>query len=100
MPKPDDDKESDHEVFIGYQSGAVGMFKIWIKGIIVPEGAKEPDPDDPTIEMCHKIYIAPQKITADVDMKHVLAMLPLECSNPDKVNISNDFKLAVGYNGR
>lgn len=75
MPKPDENQESDHEVFIGYQSGAVGMFKIWIKAIIIPEDAKkEPDPADPTIEMCHKIYIAPQKITADVDMKHVLAM--------------------------
>ena len=59
MPKQDENQEPDHEVFIGYQSGAVGMFKIWINAIIIPEGGKEPDPEDPTIEMCHKIYIAP-----------------------------------------
>lgn len=25
-------------------------------------------------------------------------MLPMECGNPDKINGSKDFKLAVGYN--
>lgn len=75
--------EADHEVFIGYESGAVGMFKISLKSL----PAKEPaDPEAPTIDVEVIIYISPQKVTADIDCKHVLTMLPMECTNPKLVN--------------
>ncbi len=94
--KKDEYIESDHEVFIGFETGAVGMFRIWLKSLVVPEGA---DPEThPSIEIELMVYIAPQKITAEMECKHVLAMLPMECSNPKLVNSSKDFKLAVGYN--
>ena len=75
--------EADHEVFVGYESGAVGMFRICIKSL----PAKDPvDPEAPTIDIEVIMYISPQKVTADMDCKHVLTMLPMECTNPKKLN--------------
>jgi len=84
VPKPKDEVlEADHEVFVGYESGAVGMFRVYIKSLPPKEPA---DPEAPTIDVEAVIYIAPQKVTADVDCKHVLAMSPMECSNPKLLN--------------
>ena len=96
--KPKDEVlEADHEVFVGYESGAVGMFRIYIKSLPIQEPA---DPAAPTIDIEVIMYIAPQKVTADMDCKHVLTMLPMECTNPKKLNQSKDFKLGVGYNAK
>jgi len=40
--------EADHEVFVGYESGAVGMFRIYIKSLPATEPA---DPEAPTIDV-------------------------------------------------
>ena len=83
VPKVKDEVlEADHEVFVGYESGAVGMFRIYLKSLPVKEG----DEEAPTLDVEVVMYIAPQKVTADIDCKHVLAMLPMECSNPKLPN--------------
>ena len=41
-------QEDDHEVFLGYESGAIGLFKLWV--------SKE-DYRTPSIE--HKVLISP-----------------------------------------
>ena len=87
-PMPDDLKlkskeehEDIHEVFLGYESGAIGMFTVHLSRI---EGAP--------IHVEHHVQIAPQRVMADKSTRHVLTMLPIYVDPK-----SPTFKLAVGF---
>lgn len=84
-------EEPDHEILLGYESGAVGLFKIQLD--------KNAGKGKFNIE--HTVLISPQNVNiTDVKTKHVLSMLPLETKKAGDIMGSNDFKLIVGYYAR
>lgn len=85
--------ENDHEVFIGYESGAVGLIKIWLEAISVTKQQLE-----------FHTLISPQRVVAELKTKHILCMHPVENYARDakpyqiyKRAQQADFKLVVGY---
>jgi len=71
----------DPELFVGYESGAIGMFKMQI------EKNKNGEMQIHTI----KLFSA-QKLIQDLKVKHVLSFSVTHFSED-----SEDFKLAIGY---
>lgn len=76
--------EDHHEVFLGYESGAFGLMRIWLSK----------DEDTP-YKIEHLVLISPQRVVTDINTKHVLCMLPIKVKS--EADMSNDFKLAVGF---
>mmetsp|Transcript_2641 Transcript_2641/g.4410 ORF Transcript_2641/g.4410 Transcript_2641/m.4410 type:complete len:185 (+) Transcript_2641:720-1274(+) len=81
--------EVHHEVFLGYESGAIGLFKLWLSEGLV-------NPDDYKIE--HLVLISPHRVITDLKTKHILSMLHIDSPSVEKELVpSNEFKLVVGF---
>tara|TARA_B110000285_G_C14771975_1_gene444410 strand:- start:133 stop:375 length:243 start_codon:yes stop_codon:yes gene_type:complete len=63
--KGDPDPEYEQEIFIGYESGAIGLFKFILA-----------NSENGGYKIEHTILISPQRIITDLKTKHVLAMYP------------------------
>ena len=84
-------EEPDHEVLLGYESGAIGLFKI----------ALDKKTAKGKFNIDFLVLISPQNVNiTDVKTKHVLSLLPLETKKAGDIMGSNDFKLIVGYYAR
>ena len=85
--KGDPEPEYEQEIFIGYESGAIGMFKFVLA-----------DGDGPgQYKIDHHVLISPQRIITDLKTKHVLSMFPFQAKKVNPMEGDTEFKLAVGY---
>lgn len=73
----------DPELFIGFESGAVGMFRIFI----TPATKTKP------LKINAVKMFSCQKVIQDIKVKHVLSFSSLHMGKKD----SEDFTLAIGY---
>ena len=73
-------------MFIGYESGAIGLFKLWLS-----EGKED------TYKIEHLVYISPHRVITDLKTKHVLCMLPVENKQANPLSAQSEFKLVIGY---
>ena len=78
--------EDYHEVFLGYESGAIGMVRVSL-------GVNSAD-DAPKIESL--ILILPRKIISELGAKHILALHSIETRNESHPDPLNEFRLAIG----
>ena len=76
--------EDYHEVFLGYESGAIGLVRISLS------------PDDTAPKIEHLIMILPRKIVSDFGAKHILALHCIDTSNAKHADPLNEFRLVVG----
>lgn len=74
----------DPELFVGFESGAIGMFRIYIG---------YPKKTETTLGMQFVRMFSAAKMIQDIKVRHVLSMSSLHFGNKDK----EDFTLAIGY---
>lgn len=74
----------EQEVFLGFESGAIGLFKLELD-------------ENRDFKIVCTTLIAPQRVVTEMKTKHVLTLLPFEAKKVDPMVGAQEFKLAVGY---
>lgn len=76
--------EDYHEVFLGYESGAIGMIRISL-------AVNSPEPKVESL-----ILILPRKIISELGAKHILSLHSIETRDENHPDPLNEFRLAIG----